>query len=161
MTPTAVGDELAQRATPHLDALVEIAEAGGDTESPARTLHLTGPAEFTALRVLPALVTWSPRDWPCAAPSSRRLRTRSTGSRPGTTICPSPPHVRVAARWPGLAVLPRYLCQDALERGEVVILLGPPGPPLRTYFLAVRTGTLSLPHIARAHECLERTAVDW
>ncbi len=83
------------------------------------------------------------------------------GLAAGTTIWPSPPHVRVAACWPGLAVLPRYLCQDALERGEVVILLGPPGPPLRTYFLAVRTGTLSLPRIARAHEWLVRPAVDW
>lgn len=62
---------------------------------------------------------------------------------------------------PSLAVLPRYLCEDALERGEVVALLDPPVPPLRTYFLAVRTGTLALPHIARAHECLVRAAVDW
>lgn len=61
----------------------------------------------------------------------------------------------------GLAVLPRYLCADALDSGDVVALLDPPVPPLRTYFLAVRTGTLGLPHIARAHEWLLRTAVDW
>jgi hypothetical protein len=34
-------------------------------------------------------------------------------------------------------------------------------PPLRTYFLVVRTGTLAMPHIARAHEWLLRTAVGW
>ncbi|UZJ30419.1 LysR family transcriptional regulator [Streptomyces endophytica] len=61
----------------------------------------------------------------------------------------------------GLAVLPRYLCAEALACGEVVALLDPPVPPLRTYFLAVRTGTLGLPHIARAHEWLLRSAVDW
>lgn len=61
----------------------------------------------------------------------------------------------------GLAVLPRYLCTGALDCGEVVALLDPPVPPLRTYFLAVRTGTLGLPHIARAHESLLRSAVDW
>lgn len=61
----------------------------------------------------------------------------------------------------GLAVLPRYLCADALAGGDVLTLLDPPVPPLRTYFLAVRTGTLGLPHIARAHEGLLRTAVDW
>ena len=61
----------------------------------------------------------------------------------------------------GLSVLPRYLCAPALERGEVVALLDPPVPPLRTYFLVVRTGTLAMPHIARSHEWLLRAAVDW
>src|SRR5262249_17062379 len=48
----------------------------------------------------------------------------------------------------GLAVLPRYLCAAALERGELVALLDPPVPPLRTYFLVVRTGTLATGHLA-------------
>jgi DNA-binding transcriptional LysR family regulator len=58
-------------------------------------------------------------------------------------------------------VLPRYLCEDDLRLGRVVALLDPPVPPLRTYFLVVRTGTLALPHIARAHEWLLCAAVDW
>lgn len=58
-------------------------------------------------------------------------------------------------------MLPRYLCASALERGDVVALLDPAVPPLRTYFLVVRTGTLAMPHIARAHERLLRTASDW
>ena len=61
----------------------------------------------------------------------------------------------------GLAVLPRYLCGTALERGEIVALHEPAVPPLRTYFLVVRTGTLAMPHIARAHEWLLRAATDW
>ncbi|MBB5934160.1 LysR family transcriptional regulator [Streptomyces zagrosensis] len=60
----------------------------------------------------------------------------------------------------GLAVLPRYLCMEALDKGEVVALLEPPVPPLRTYFLVVRTGTLAS-HLARAHDWLLRAAVDW
>ena len=66
-----------------------------------------------------------------------------------------------AATGAGLAVLPRYLCASALERGDVVPLHDPAIPPLRTYFLVVRTGTLALPHIARAHEWLLRTATGW
>ncbi|CAM5575767.1 LysR family transcriptional regulator [Streptomyces narbonensis] len=55
VTPTTIGDELAHRAAPHLDALVEIAETGLDEETGVRTLHVAGPPEFTALRALPAL----------------------------------------------------------------------------------------------------------
>lgn len=54
VTPTTIGDELAHRASPHLDALVEIT-AGLDEEPGVRTLHLAGPPEFTAVRALPAL----------------------------------------------------------------------------------------------------------
>jgi hypothetical protein len=42
-----------------------------------------------------------------------------------------------------------------------VALHHPVVPPLRTYFLVVRIGTLALPHIARAHERLQQAAVDW
>lgn len=55
VTPTTIGDELAHRAAPHLDALVEITETGLDDESGVRTLHLAGLPEFTSLRALPAL----------------------------------------------------------------------------------------------------------
>ncbi|MFJ5088683.1 MULTISPECIES: LysR family transcriptional regulator [unclassified Streptomyces] len=56
VTPTSLGEELAHKAAPHLDALAEIAEGGVATgDGPARTLHLTGPPEFLAERALPAL----------------------------------------------------------------------------------------------------------
>lgn len=58
-------------------------------------------------------------------------------------------------------MIPRYLCTTALERGELVALLDPSVPPLRTYFVAVRTGTLAMPHIARAHDWLLRKAAGW
>ncbi|WP_327245368.1 LysR family transcriptional regulator [Streptomyces sp. NBC_01320] len=244
VTPTTMGDELAHRAAPHLDALVEIAETGLDEESVVRTLHLAGPPEFTSLRALPALTPllsqglalrstflanseesleglaaghhdlaiatarprgglltatplcdeehvlvaaprWTARLGPGALrhegpvvlqqlpvvevheslPLVSRYWAAVFDGRPaaaGTVIAPDLRAVlECTAAGAGLAVLPRYLCKGALERGEVVALLDPPVPPLRTYFLAARTGTLALPHIARAHEWLVRAAVDW
>lgn len=246
VTPTSVGDELAHKAAPHLDALVEIAETGLDDESSLRTLHLAGPPEFTAERAVPALTeltgengqglalrasfgtaeetleglaaghhdlaisTARPRGALLtatalcdeehilvAAPQWAEqigpdtLRRKGAGaleglpvvevheslpfvsrywasvfdSRPaasGTVVVPDLRAVLACtAAGAGLAVLPRYLCAGALERGQVVALHHPPVPPLRTYFLAVRTGTLALPHIARAHERLQRAAADW
>ncbi|MET9593384.1 LysR family transcriptional regulator [Streptomyces sp. NPDC006516] len=244
VTPTTVGDELAHRAAPHLDALVDIVEAGLDEESGVRTLHLAGPPEFTSMRALPALTPlvaqglalrssflanseealeglaaghhdlaittarprgglltsttlcdeehvlvaaprWAGRLGPGALrhkgpvileqlpvvevheslPLVARYWAAVFDSRPAASAAAIAPDLRgvleCAAAGAGLAVLPRYLCAAALERGEVVALLDPPVPPLRTYFLVARTGTLGLPHIARAHEWLVRAAVDW
>ena len=246
VTPTTIGDELAHKAAPHLDALVEITETGLDDHSSLRTLHLAGPPEFTAERALPALAELTGDD-------GRGLALRAsfgtvdetleglaaghhdlaiTTARPRGALLTATPlcdeeHVLIAApRWAsrigpgalrsravhaledlpvveaheslpfvshywasvfdcrpaasgtiivpdlravlacavtgvGLAVLPRYLCASALERGDVVALHEPAVPPLRTYFLAVRTGTLAMPHIARAHTWLLRAAADW
>ncbi|MFI1826562.1 LysR family transcriptional regulator [Streptomyces sp. NPDC020412] len=242
VTPTTIGDELAHRAAPHLDALVEITEARLDEESGIRTLHLVGPPEFTSIRALPALTPliaqglalrasfgnaeaamdglaaghhdlaittarprgklltstplcdeehvlvasprWAARLGPDvlrgghvvleqlpvvevheSLPLVSRYWSAVFESRPaaaGTVIVPDLRAVlETAASGAGLAVLPRYLCEDALRDGRVVALLDPPVPPLRTYFLAVRTGTLALPHIARAHEWLMRAAHEW
>ncbi|MFG2329824.1 LysR family transcriptional regulator [Streptomyces sp. NPDC048604] len=244
VTPTTIGDELAHRAAPHLDALVEIVETGLDEESGARTLQLAGPPEFVSARALPALTplvsqgltirtsllgnteetleglaaghhdlavaTARPRGGLLAAtplcdeehvlvaaprwaarlgpevplhegavvleqlpvvevheslPFVARYWSAVFESKPAASAAVIVPDLRAvlrsAAAGAGLAVLPRYLCRDALETGELVALLDPPVPPLRTYFLVVRTGTLALPHIARAHECLLRAAGDW
>ncbi|MFF4487371.1 LysR family transcriptional regulator [Streptomyces sp. NPDC001544] len=246
VTPTTIGDELAHKAAPHLDALVEIAETGLDEESSSRTLHLAGPPEFTAARALPALTgltgsdgqgfelrasfgnaeaileglaaghhdlaistarprgalltatplcdeehvliaspRWaerigsgSPRRNGAAAlenlpvvevheslPFVSRYWASVFDSRPsvsGTVIVPDLRAVLACATaGAGLAVLPRYLCDGAIQRGDIVALHEPAVPPLRTYFLVVRTGTLAMPHIARAYEWLQRAAVDW
>ncbi|MDJ0466176.1 LysR family transcriptional regulator [Streptomyces sp. H27-C3] len=243
VTPTTIGDELAHRAAPHLDALVEITEAGLHEESGVRTLHLAGPPEFTSLRVLPSLSPLIARglvlriafgnaqetleglaaghhelaistDWPrgrlltatplcdeehvlVAAPrwagriAPGLLRHKGPDvldqipvvevhesmpfvtpywstvfdARPAAAATVVAPDLRAVlhatAAGAGLSVLPRYLCEEALERGEVVALFDPPMPPLRTYFMAARTGTLTLTHIARAHEWLLRAATDW
>jgi len=254
VTPTTMGDELAHKAAPHLDALVEIAETGPDNDSSLRTLHLAGPPEFTAERALPALTELTGDDGQSfalrasfgnaeetleglaaghhdlaistarprgalltattlcdeehvlvAAPhQAEQIRTStgsSTGSagldrmdapalddlpvvevheslpfvsrywasvfdsRPAASGSVIVPDLRAvlacATAGAGLAVLPRYLCAAALERGDVVPLHEPAVPPLRTYFLVVRTGTLAMPHIARAHEWLHRAATGW
>jgi DNA-binding transcriptional LysR family regulator len=251
VTPTTIGDELAHKAAPHLDALVEITETGLDDESSLRTLHLAGPPEFTAERALPALTELTGEDgqgyalrasfgnaeetleglaaghhdlaistarprgalltastlcdeehvlvaapkWAGQIGSGEALETVPSVKRapafenvpvievheslpfvsrywasvfdsrpaaPGTVVVPDLRAVLACAvAGAGLAVLPRYLCASALERGDVVALHEPTVPPLRTYFLVVRTGTLAMPHIARAHEWLLRAAADW
>ncbi|MFC9678802.1 LysR family transcriptional regulator [Streptomyces sp. NPDC056948] len=246
VTPTSIGDELAHKAAPHLDALVEITETGLDDDSSLRTLHLAGPPEFTAERALPALTeligedgqgfalrasfgnaeetleglsaghhdlaisTAQPRGALLTAtalcdeehvlvaaprwaeqigagqpdrksePSLEQVPVvevheslpfvsrywasvfDSRPAAPGTVIVPDLRAVLACAvAGAGLAVLPRYLCAAALERGDVVALHEPTVPPLRTYFLVVRTGTLAMPHIARAHEWLQRASSDW
>ncbi|WP_330348962.1 LysR family transcriptional regulator [Streptomyces sp. NBC_00582] len=246
VTPTTIGDELAHKAAPHLDALVEITETGRDDESSLRSLHLAGPPEFTAERALPALTgltddsgqglalrvsfgtaegvleglsaghhdlaisTARPRGalltaTPLcdeehvliAAPQwaeridAGKLRRKGAAalenlpvvevheslplvsrywasvfdSRPafsGTVIVPDLRAVLACATaGAGFAVLPRYLCEAALERGDVVAPHEPAVPPLRTYVLVVRTGTLAMPHVARAHEWLLGAAAGW
>ncbi|MDN3255610.1 MULTISPECIES: LysR family transcriptional regulator [Streptomyces] len=246
VTPTTIGDELAHKAAPHLDALVEIAETGLDDDSSLRTLHLAGPPEFTAERALPALTEltgedgqgfalrasfgnaeealeglaaghhdlaigtarprgalltatplcdeehvlvaapqWAERAGPdqlrhTAAPDLEHVPVvevheslpfvarywasvfDARPAAPGTVVAPDLRAVLACTvAGAGLAVLPRYLCAEALARGEVVALHDPAVPPLRTYFLVVRTGTLAMPHIARAHEWLLRAAADW
>lgn len=246
VTPTTIGDELAHKAAPHLDALVEIAESGLDDDSSLRTLHLAGPPEFTAERALPALteltgddgqgfalrVSFGTSDEVLEGLAAGHHDLAITTAQPRGALLSATPlcdeeHVLVAApRWAdmigpgrpgrkgahaledlplvevheslpfitrywaavfdarpaapgtvvvpdlraviacaisgaGLAVVPRYLCASALDRGDLVTLLEPAVPPLRTYFLVVRTGTLALPHIARAHEWLLRAAGNW
>ncbi|WP_055694059.1 LysR family transcriptional regulator [Streptomyces prasinopilosus] len=245
VTPTTIGDELAHKAAPHLDALVEITETGLDEDSSSRTLHLAGPLEFTSERAVPALTAPARNGrvfalrasfgtaeetleglaagWHDLAISTVRPRGALLSATP---LCDEE-HVLVAApRWAerfgtdgvrpagvsaperipvievhdslplvsrywasvfdsrpviagtvvvpdlravlactvagaGMAVLPRYLCAAALERGEITALHEPAVPPLRTYFLVVRSGTLALPHVARAHEALQQAAADW
>ncbi|MFJ3922425.1 LysR family transcriptional regulator [Streptomyces sp. NPDC090022] len=244
VTPTAVGDELAHKAAPHLDALLQIAETEREAAGHSRTLHVAGPPEFLCLRVLPALAP--------LVGQGQTLRTSLvadaedcleglaaghhdlvvTTARPrgglftATALCDEE-HVLVAAPYwaalvdpgvlrgkgpaaldgipvvevheslplvsrywnavfdtrptaaatvvvpdlravlecvgagAGFAVLPRYLCQDALADGRVVALLEPQVPPLRTWFLAVRTGSLALAHLGRAHDRLLRAAALW
>ncbi|MFJ9834869.1 LysR family transcriptional regulator [Streptomyces sp. NPDC101169] len=246
VTPTTVGDELAHKAAPHLDALVEIAESAPDDGPSLRTLHLAGPPEFTAERALPALTRLTGEDGRGFAlrasfgTAEEALEGLAAGhhdlaistARPRGALLTATPlcdeeHVLVAApRWAdrigpgtlrlkgavalknlpvvevheslpfvsrywasvfdsrpaasgriivpdlravlscaiagaGLAVLPRYLSAPALESGEITTLYDPAVPPLRTYFLAVRAGSLAMPHIARGHEWLQRAAAGW
>ena len=56
VVPTAVADELVARVAPHVDALARTAERVAAPDDPfRRPVHVAGPAELTAVRVLPAL----------------------------------------------------------------------------------------------------------
>jgi DNA-binding transcriptional LysR family regulator len=56
VVPTAVADELVARIAPHVDALARVVERGAAPDDPfGRPVHLAGPTELTAARVLPAL----------------------------------------------------------------------------------------------------------
>ncbi|MFD1829007.1 LysR family transcriptional regulator [Streptomyces desertarenae] len=243
--PTGAGDELAHKVAPHLDALQEIALGGLDPAAAARTLHLTGPPEFTSLRAMPALVPLvrrglavrtafgSPEEslegladgrydlavvpsrprgpllsstplcdeekvlvaaehWVERTGGPEAVRAEGPAALEGvpalcvheslplltrywTAVFEEPPPRRsgvivapdlravleCVAAGAGMAALPRYVCREALDDGRVAVLFDPPVPPLSTYFLAVRSGTLTQPHIARAHERLLCAASEW
>lgn len=247
VTPTAVGDELAHKAAPHLDALLRITETERETAGALRTLHVAGPPEFLCLRVLPALAplvgqgqtlraalqTGAEETLDGLAAGHHDLvvtTTRPRGSLFTATALWDEEHVLVAAPYwaalvggdqlceagpaalagipivevheslplvtrywaavfdtrpdagdaaasvvapdlravlecvqagAGFAVLPRYLCQGSLDSGQVVALAEPPVPPLRTWFVVVRAGSLALAHLARAHERLLSAAPRW
>ncbi|MET8749827.1 LysR family transcriptional regulator [Streptomyces sp. NPDC004667] len=244
VTPTAVGDELAHKAAPHLDALLRITEIEREATGTSRTLHVAGPPEFLCLRVLPALAPLVGQGQSlrtALAPDARETLdglaagqhdlvvtpTRPRGTLfTANTLCDEEQVLVAAPYWAalveraelhdtgpvaldgipvvevheslplvtrywaavfdsvpecaatvvapdlravlecvragaGLAVLPRYLCQDALDRGEIVAMLEPALPPLRTWFLVVRAGSLALAHLARAHDRLLRAAAQW
>lgn len=237
MAPTGVADELARRVAPHLDALGDIAQRELHGED-SRTLHLAGPAEFSATHLLPALATLvadgltvrlTPVDGEQAAaglaaaahdltvttsrPRGRLFHTvplydeehvlvgtdhwaavvgeaapadleqlplldcdeelpfvaaywatvfDTRPAAPAALVAPDLRAVLTAAReGAGIAVLPRHLCAADLAAGRLRVLLEPPMAPLRTYFLSVRTGTLALPVLARAHARLLEAASGW
>ncbi|GAB2575216.1 LysR family transcriptional regulator [Streptomyces capparidis] len=242
VAPTTVGDELAHKVAPHLDALSEITEAGVGRDTP-RTLHLAGPRDFTARRVLPALAglvadgvklrvspgadeenlnglaavhhdlvvtatrsrarlftatvlcdeedvlvagpDWAGRidpedlraqgprvlagvpliDFDEDLPFVTRYWAHVFDARPSGTGAVVVPDLRAVLELvragAGAAVLPRYLCEEAAAAGEVVPLLELAVPPLRTFFLVARAGTLAQPHIARVHERLLDAAGQW
>ncbi|MEV7439774.1 LysR family transcriptional regulator [Streptomyces sp. NPDC091204] len=247
VTPTAVGDELAHKAAPHLDALLRITEAEREAAGASRTLHVAGPPEFLGLRVLPALAPLVGQGHTLRATLENGAEATLDGLAAGhhdlvvttahprgglftvTALCDEE-HVLVAAPYwaalvgtgrlcekgpaaldgiplvevheslplvtrywaavfdtapdarslaatvvapdlravlecvgagAGLAVLPRYLCREALGSGRIVALAEPSVPPLRTWFLVVRTGSLALAHLARAHDRLVEAAVHW
>ncbi|WP_374224060.1 LysR family transcriptional regulator [Nocardiopsis sp. MG754419] len=61
----------------------------------------------------------------------------------------------------GVTVLPRYLCQGALEDGRLVALLEPEDPPFNTVYLARRPGASDHPHLERVRAMLVRAARSW
>ncbi|MFI2235709.1 LysR family transcriptional regulator [Streptomyces chrestomyceticus] len=61
----------------------------------------------------------------------------------------------------GISVLPTYLAADALRHGEVVKLLEPEIPPINTFYLATRDGSLCHPDLSLLHGHLLMKARTW
>jgi DNA-binding transcriptional LysR family regulator len=61
----------------------------------------------------------------------------------------------------GATVLPRYLCEHELATGALRELISRGELPTNTIYLAVRTGALTEPHIAKARELLMESAAYW
>ncbi|MFV2197846.1 LysR family transcriptional regulator [Nocardiopsis sp. LOL_012] len=56
----------------------------------------------------------------------------------------------------GVAVLPTYLCRDALDSGDLVVLHPTDDPPINTAYLVQRPGQAHHPHVARVRDHLLR-----
>jgi DNA-binding transcriptional LysR family regulator len=61
----------------------------------------------------------------------------------------------------GIAVLPSYLCTDEITRNDLVVLTEPEIPPIITFYLATRSGTLTDLCIAKVHDHLLTSAKAW
>jgi DNA-binding transcriptional LysR family regulator len=61
----------------------------------------------------------------------------------------------------GITVLPRYLCEGALQRGSLVELMRPARPVLNRLHLATREARGLAPRVRAAVELLLRSAPGW
>jgi DNA-binding transcriptional LysR family regulator len=61
----------------------------------------------------------------------------------------------------GIAVLPSFLCAEEISCGDLLTLMEPEVPPITTFHLATRSGTLKDPSIARLHDHLLAAAKAW
>jgi DNA-binding transcriptional LysR family regulator len=69
--------------------------------------------------------------------------------------------VAAVAAGAGYSVLPRYLCEDELAAGRLVLLHEPEEPPVNTLFLVQRPGSDGNPDVARVRDRLQRAARTW
>lgn len=115
-----------------------------------------GPA---ALRGVP-LVTYA-EDLPIARRYWRHVfGTRLTGQA-AVTVPDLRGVLSAVAAGAGITVLPRYLCQQELAAGTLVLLLTPDDPPINTSYLVQRPGASDNPHLALVRDRLLREAAAW
>ncbi|MFD6873380.1 MULTISPECIES: LysR family transcriptional regulator [unclassified Streptomyces] len=118
VTPTAIGDELAHKAAPHLDALLRITENERESAGSSRTLHLAGPPEFLSLWVLPALAPLVVQGQTLRTAFTSDARTTLEGLGAGQHDL-----VVTAARPRGGLFTASVLCDE-----ELVLVAAPSGP---------------------------------
>ncbi|GAA3136294.1 LysR family transcriptional regulator [Planomonospora alba] len=93
-------------------------------------------------------------------PVIRRYWRTVFGTRPAMSAALVMPDLRgvlgAVAAGAGMSVLPRYLCEDELAAGTVVLLAEPELPPINTLFLAVRDGAAARRAVAAVRDHLLR-----
>jgi DNA-binding transcriptional LysR family regulator len=61
----------------------------------------------------------------------------------------------------GISVLPRYLCDEPIRRGELVVLHTPKRPPRNRIYLAAKPSSLRQPRVAAVRSMLLAAARSW
>lgn len=72
-----------------------------------------------------------------------------------------PTLLMLATAGAGVTVLPTHVCQEALDRGQLVRLLGPEYAPRNQLYLTWRSGALRRESLARAHDRIVEAARNW
>ncbi|MDL5204813.1 LysR family transcriptional regulator [Streptomyces sp. ALI-76-A] len=135
--------------------------------------------------VLVAAPVWARRveerrtaDGPCAAvrdvplvtyaedlPIARRYWRTVFGKRLAVQAAVTVPDLRgvlaAVVAGAGYSVLPRYLCQEDITAGRLVLLDDPAEPPVNTAYLVERPGATANPDVARVRDHLLRAARSW
>ncbi|MGW0337662.1 LysR family transcriptional regulator [Streptomyces sp. NPDC003011] len=185
-----VADGVLLRVTPGLtDPLLDDLRAGRHdlVISTRRTRGRTLPSVPLADEefVLVAAPVWARRteerrtaDGPCAAvrdvplvayaedlPIARRYWRTVFGKRLTAQAAVIVPDLRgvlaAVLAGAGYSVLPRYLCQEDLTAGRLVLLDAPAEPPVNTAYLVERPGATANPDVARVRDHLRRAARTW
>ncbi|MER5215724.1 LysR family transcriptional regulator [Streptomyces sp. NPDC002838] len=106
------------------------------------------------------LVTYA-EDLPIARRYWRTVFGKRLTARAAVTVPDLRGVVAAVAAGAGYSVLPRYLCEDELAAGRLVLLHEPEEPPVNTLFLVQRPGSDGNPDVARVRDRLQRAARTW
>ncbi|QMU71207.1 LysR family transcriptional regulator [Streptacidiphilus sp. P02-A3a] len=126
--------------------------------APAWAERITGDLP-EALDPLP-LLSYA-EDLPIARRYWRHVFGRRLNSRAAVTVADLRGVLAAVTAGAGFSVLPRYLCQDELASGALVLLHRPEDPPINTGYLVQRPGPSPNPHHVLVHDELLRAARDW
>ena len=100
-------------------------------------------------------------DLPIARRYWRHVFGRRLDSRAAVTVADLRGVLASVTAGAGFSVLPRYLCQEELASGALVLLHHPEDPPINTGYLVQRPGPSPNPHHALVHDRLLQAARDW
>ncbi|SED53097.1 DNA-binding transcriptional regulator, LysR family [Streptomyces melanosporofaciens] len=121
--------------------------------------RLAADGPCAAVRDVP-LITYA-EDLPIARRYWRNVFGKRLTAQAAVTVPDLRGAVSAVVAGAGYSVLPRYLCQDDLTSGGLVLLHEPDEPPLNTLFLVQRPGADANPDVARVRERLQRAARTW